>query len=679
MNTSVLKTTVSMLSKNRVSFLLSTSALLNVAEWAFMTALAVYAYDLDGALGVGLIGLRFPVTALSAATLAPLVEHRRGVVGATLATRVLMFGVGSLLAIGGYGLLPLLAAVIVDAFLGACYLPAQRRLIPTLAKTPQGMTQAVARFSTVKTVGQAVGATASALALTSISPGAAMAVATGLMALAFLPATALANVKTSHLIDGASSLTEGFEAIPEVFHDRMVRPLVMAGVLRTMSRGGWEALAVVIALKMFDVGDSGVGLFRAAVAVGAILSVPIAATQIGRSRLAPAWAIGFVCTGLAISVVGLAPPFAVAVAAIAAWGTAMSVSDGVSMSLMHRMLDPRTRFRTEGVKDSLEAVAEGAGALLVPATIALFGVRGAILFVAVPLPLLVIFTWSSVSATDRRAEGRGRLVSLLHKVSLLRGLDLASIEDLASRLKPVTAEAGTKLVTQGEPGDSFYVIQSGRAEVLIDSYPVGELAEGRWFGERALLREGLRTATVQALEPITCQSLDRGSFLEALTGMEVCDQSSLALAAEKRDVSEIPVVELLEALSQFESVSGDKLEHLAATSSRTNFAEGEPVVTIGDPSDAMYVILSGKAVAEADGEGVDTPLHPGDAFGDIGVLHNTPRTRTVRATTPLRVLVLPGKAVLEAAGRRSRHTEESPAAVAVAHEARAEPEPEIAG
>jgi len=51
---------------------------------------------------------------------------------------------------------------------------------------------------------------------------------------------------------------------------------------------------------------------------------------------------------------------------------------------------------------------------------------------------------------------------------------------------------------QGERGESFYIVESGRAAVVCDGRVIGTLGRGSSFGEIALLRDRPRTAAVRA-------------------------------------------------------------------------------------------------------------------------------------------------------------------------------------
>jgi len=101
------------------------------------------------------------------------------------------------------------------------------------------------------------------------------------------------------------------------------------------------------------------------------------------------------------------------------------------------------------------------------------------------------------------------------------------------------------------------------------------------------------------------------------------------------------------------------------------FEYGETVVAEGEPATGYFVIASGRArVLTTGADGREVPLNtlsPGDAFGDLALVQQTPRSATVRASTPLVVYRLDRSVFLalmrlypalrtdQAAGGRARH------------------------
>ena len=73
-------------------------------------------------------------------------------------------------------------------------------------------------------------------------------------------------------------------------------------------------------------------------------------------------------------------------------------------------------------------------------------------------------------------------------------------------------------MAQGEAGDEYYLVDSGRLSVTVDGETLAELVEGDGFGEIALLRDVPRTAAVTALEDTSLLVLERDDFLGAVSG-----------------------------------------------------------------------------------------------------------------------------------------------------------------
>jgi NADH dehydrogenase FAD-containing subunit/uncharacterized membrane protein YphA (DoxX/SURF4 family) len=101
--------------------------------------------------------------------------------------------------------------------------------------------------------------------------------------------------------------------------------------------------------------------------------------------------------------------------------------------------------------------------------------------------------------------------------------------DATERLQRLHFEAGDEVIRQGNTGDTAYVIQSGQLEVLRDGRKIGELGEGDFFGEIALLHNTERTATVKCLTPCELTVLTRDDFQSLSIG-----SSTMAKAIRKQ-------------------------------------------------------------------------------------------------------------------------------------------------
>jgi CRP-like cAMP-binding protein len=100
-----------------------------------------------------------------------------------------------------------------------------------------------------------------------------------------------------------------------------------------------------------------------------------------------------------------------------------------------------------------------------------------------------------------------------------------------------------------------------------------------------------------------------------------------------------PTVELLGKVDLFAGLTTKELENVADACKRAQFRDGENIVTQGDPSARLYVIIEGTADVFVHGAKVDT-VGPGDYFGEIAVIDEQPRAATVTATSPISALSL---------------------------------------
>ena len=108
-------------------------------------------------------------------------------------------------------------------------------------------------------------------------------------------------------------------------------------------------------------------------------------------------------------------------------------------------------------------------------------------------------------------------------------------------------------------------------------------------------------------------------------------------------------VEVLRKVAMFRPLPMPAIDYLALRVVPAQFSAGEEVFRQGDQGDRFYVIEDGEADVIGDGHLIRT-MRSGDGFGEIALLHDTMRTTTVRARTPLRLYALDRRHFLSAVG-----------------------------
>ena len=152
------------------------------------------------------------------------------------------------------------------------------------------------------------------------------------------------------------------------------------------------------------------------------------------------------------------------------------------------------------------------------------------LFVIDDEMLDILATWDQVAAAGpegavARLRGDPLRSSGPFSLGSLRGgafsqLPAARIDELLRRFERVSTARGEIVIREGDEGDYYYVIESGRFQVarLVGGADVvlAELKTGDGFGEEALVSEAKRNATVTALTDSQLLRLNRAHFNELL-------------------------------------------------------------------------------------------------------------------------------------------------------------------
>lgn len=150
-------------------------------------------------------------------------------------------------------------------------------------------------------------------------------------------------------------------------------------------------------------------------------------------------------------------------------------------------------------------------------------------YIAVDSNLLdIMMTWSQtgtyhveVVESDGEDDDDDWMTQLLHTKAFHK-VPPANIQAIFMRMQSVEHKAGDVVITQGEEGEYFYVIKSGRALVTrsTPSNPKGiklaELGPGDSFGEEALISDTKRNATITMLCKSTLVRLSKSDFISLL-------------------------------------------------------------------------------------------------------------------------------------------------------------------
>jgi CRP-like cAMP-binding protein len=215
---------------------------------------------------------------------------------------------------------------------------------------------------------------------------------------------------------------------------------------------------------------------------------------------------------------------------------------------------------------------------------------------------------------------------------LFSSLNAAALRSVVQNATVRHFTDGEHIVTQGEPGNSLFVLVDGEVAVIRESQPRVELTrlqEGAFFGEIAVITRFQRTSTVEAAGEATVLEIST----EVIGGL--IDEHPEVLKVLLKFFRDRLIDTLVETSELFAPYAKQDRKALAR---RFRFLEADPgtqFLTEGERADGLYILLSGDLDAGAVGE-----LGPGDLFGETSLLTDEGAPYSVTARTKCWVLKL---------------------------------------
>jgi cAMP-dependent protein kinase regulator len=236
----------------------------------------------------------------------------------------------------------------------------------------------------------------------------------------------------------------------------------------------------------------------------------------------------------------------------------------------------------------------------------------------------------NLTVIPKTPEVKENLLKIIAKSALLKMLDDEQKESIVNAFAgPETKPAGENIITKGEIGEVFYLLEEGAVDVYInkdgEELKVHTYAPGDGFGELALMYNAPRAATCRAQNECKVWSLDRTSFKVIV----------VAAAMLKRELYQT----FLEKVPILSSCNPGEIQTLADSLAEEKYEDGASICTEGDEGNFFYIVKEGEAKCFKGDKEVAT-LTTGMYFGELALLNNKPRAATVKAAGLLRVVAL---------------------------------------
>ncbi|KAH9577624.1 Cyclic nucleotide-binding domain [Trypanosoma melophagium] len=236
-------------------------------------------------------------------------------------------------------------------------------------------------------------------------------------------------------------------------------------------------------------------------------------------------------------------------------------------------------------------------------------------------------------ATPKSNEDTAFITKILESHFLFSFLDDAEISMLTMVMETKEIPEGTKIISRGESGDTFYVILNGEAKMTIYEKEEAEeeehtktidLKKGAVFGDLELMYELKSEVTVEAVTPMVCATLKRKTYKIIV--------SRSAQEKRKRYIS------FLEKVPFLKDLTPDERLKMAEALKNDYFVKGDKIIRYGEKGEWLHIIVEGTADVigrnDAGEEEYVATFHEGECAGDLEFLFHHETVADIVASSP---------------------------------------------
>jgi MFS family permease len=504
--------------------LIGASAVSQLGDWLYNAVLLGYVYAATGSagwVGAATIFRLLPYVLLIpvGGMLADRYDKRTVLLLGDTVRCVLMLGLAVVVGWEGPVVL-VIALTMLSTAAGSAERPAAMALLPRLVGESR-LGPANALLHTVQEIGVVLGPAIGAALLLVAPDYAAFLVNAGSFAFsAGLISGIRRGAGRGAATDARGAGQQFRHGLRTAWSTRFVMPLILVVAAAELVYGAQTVQLVVYADEELGLGAAGYGWLLAASGVGGVLSAVV------NGRLAASTRVSVIVISTAALycatqlVYAATDVFALALLVTVVGGAGFVACEVVGETALARVVPEDVLGRVLGVMAGVSVAMLLAGAALAPVLINVASLTTSLVVLGVA-PLVVVFASRAALAgldalSRERAESLAWRVAVIEKLPVVTGVPRLALEQLARASQIVPVPAGVDVVVEGAPAHAFYAVLDGRVVVHHEGTAIAHVGAGDYFGERGLLDQAPRNATVTTEAQSSLLRVEGDVFLDVL-------------------------------------------------------------------------------------------------------------------------------------------------------------------